>query len=316
MRSALRAAIRSLEAPRYEVIPSASIEEKVLADVPRDVTITVTASPSKGLDASLALTERLSAQGYHVVPHVSARLVTDRVHLGEIVARLVSCGVGDVFVPAGDADPPRGRYDCALSLLRDLDELGRPFREVGITGYPESHPSIPDDVTVQAMWDKRHYATYVVSNLCFNAATVRHWTARLRTRGVTLPLYFGMAGPVEQAKLLRMATKIGVGESARFLSSHRNWFWRMGTPGGYDPSRLLARSAGMLTDPASIVAGVHLFTFNQLRETERWRRTLLDEAASRAPAPSEPPGAGDAVDEPPSSASREVDSPRRERGVG
>lgn len=307
MRSALRAAARLLQTPRYEVIPNGSIEEKVLADVARDVTITVTASPTKGLDASLALTERLRAEGYRVVPHVSARLVTDRAHLDEIVARLVSCGVSDVFVPAGDADPPRGRYDCALSLLRDLDELGRPFREVGITGYPESHPSIPDDVTVQAMWDKRQYATYVVSNLCFNAATVRQWTARLRTRGVTLPLYFGMAGPVEQAKLLRMAAKIGVGESARFLSSHRTWFWRMGTPGGYDPSRLLQRSASMLTDPAAIVAGVHLFTFNQLKETERWRRALLAGDTSGAARPNEPVVDVDAVDGSTSRASREVD---------
>ena len=30
------------------------------------------------------------------------------------------------------------------------------------------------------MWDKRQYATYIVSNLCFNAATVRNWIGRVR----------------------------------------------------------------------------------------------------------------------------------------
>jgi methylenetetrahydrofolate reductase (NADPH) len=275
VRSGLKAASALLENPRYEIIPSASIEEKVVASVPRGVTITVTASPTKGLDASLAITERLRAAGYRVVPHLSARLVQDKSHLETLVERLVACGVEDVFVPAGDADPPLGRYDSALSLLVDLETLGRPFRDVGITGYPESHPSIPDDVTVQAMWDKRHYATYIVSNLCFNAATVRHWLERLRARGVELPLYFGLAGPVEQAKLLRMATKIGVGESVRVLSKHRSWLFRMGTPGGYDPSRLLQRAGSTLSDPANKIAGVHLFTFNQLRETEAWRQSLL-----------------------------------------
>ena len=275
MRSGLKSATALLTSPRFEIIPNASIVQKVLASVPRDVTITVTASPTKGLDASLDITEQLRAEGYRVVPHVSARLVVDNSHLETLVTRLVACGVDDVFVPAGDADPPAGRYESALSLLLDLDELGRPFPHVGITGYPESHPSISDDLTVQAMWDKRHYATYIVSNLCFNGATVRRWLERLRSRGVELPLYFGLAGPIEQAKLLRMATKIGVGESVRVLSKHGNWLLRMGTPGGYDPSRLLQRVGPTLTDPALKVAGVHVFTFNQVQETESWRQSLL-----------------------------------------
>jgi methylenetetrahydrofolate reductase (NADPH) len=275
VRSALRAATTLLVRPRYEIIPSASIEEKVLEWVPRDVTITVTASPSKGLDASFVLTEKLRANGYRVVPHVAARQVRDRIHLEEIAARLLACGVEDVFVPAGDNDPPAGNYDSSFSLLVDLDSLGRPFANVGITGHPESHPIISDDVTVQAMWDKRRYATYIVSNLCFNAATVRHWIERVRARGVTLPLYFGLAGPVEQTKLLAMATKIGVGDSMRVLSGHTNWIFRLGAPGGYDPTRLLQREGTALADPASLVDGVHLFTFNQVRQAEEWRQSLL-----------------------------------------
>jgi len=275
VRSALRAATALLVRPRFEVIPSSSIEEKVLEWVPRDVTITVTASPSKGLDASFDLTEKLRTNGYRVVPHVAARQVRDQVHLEEIAARLLACGVEDIFVPAGDADPPAGIYDSSFSLLVELDSIGRPFANVGITGHPESHPNISDDLTVQAMWDKRHYATYIVSNLCFKAATVRRWIERVRARGVTLPLYFGLAGPIEQTKLLAMATKIGVGDSMRVLSGHTNWIFRLGAPGGYDPTRLLQQEGAALADPASIVDGVHLFTFNQVRQTEEWRQSLL-----------------------------------------
>ena len=46
-------------------------------------------------------------------------------------------GVSTVFVPGGDQDPPAGDYTSALDLLEDLKELGNPFAEVGITGYPE-----------------------------------------------------------------------------------------------------------------------------------------------------------------------------------
>jgi methylenetetrahydrofolate reductase (NADPH) len=266
---------------RYEVIPAKSIEAKVVESVPRDVTLTVTASPAKGLDATLELTERLAARGYRVVPHLSARLVVDEVHLEEIVKRMQAIGVDDVFVPAGDADPPAGKYDAALPVLTELTRRGKPFADIGITGYPESHPAIDDDVTIQAMWDKRSHATYIVSNLCFDPEAISGWIGRVRRRNVMLPIHVGVAGPVERAKLLSMATKIGVGESAKFLTKHVSWFVRFAAPGGYSPDRLLRKTAGALTAPHSGVAGLHVFTFNQVAETEQWRQQLLQRLTRR-----------------------------------
>ncbi|MDG9720120.1 methylenetetrahydrofolate reductase [Streptomyces sp. DH24] len=268
-----RALLRSV---RYEVLPARATEDKVLAHVPRDIAVTVTASPVKGLEPTLDLATRLAAHGFRVVPHVPARLLRDDAHVKDVVDRLRCAGVDDVFVPAGDADPPAGPYDGALPLLRRLDALGSPFAQVGITGYPESHPLIHDDLTIQAMWDKRAHATYIVSNLCFDPRLLGDWVGRVRRRGVTLPLRVGVAGPVQRAKLLSVAAKIGVGESTRFLTKHASWFLRFAAPGGYSPGRLLARSAGALTEPSAGVAGLHVFTFNQIAETERWRRALLD----------------------------------------
>jgi methylenetetrahydrofolate reductase (NADPH) len=254
---------------RYEVIPTRTIEDTIAASVSPDVTITVTASPTKGLGPTLDLTERLTERGYRVVPHLSARLVADRAHLEEIVDRLVTVGVDDVFVPAGDADPPAGDFHGALPLLAELTALGRPFRHVGITGYPQSHPAIDDDIVVQAMWDKRAHATYIVSNLCFDPKVLTSWVARVRRRGVDLPIRVGLAGPVERTKLLSMAGKIGVGESARFLGKHLSWFARLAT--AYSPDRLLDRASPVLAAPESAVVGLHVFTFNQVAETEKWR---------------------------------------------
>ncbi|WP_330341969.1 5,10-methylenetetrahydrofolate reductase [Streptomyces sp. NBC_00557] len=270
---------RLLTRVRYEVLPAKAAEEKVLAHVPRDVVVTVTASPVKGLEPTLLLTERLAAHGYRVVPHVPARLLRDDTHLKDVAERLRTAGVADVFVPAGDADPPAGPYHGALPVLRALADLGGPFADLGITGYPESHPLIHDDVTIQSMWDKRTYATYIVSNLCFDAGVLGDWLARVRRRGVTLPVHLGVAGPVQRAKLLSMAAKIGVGESTRFLTRHPSWFLRLAAPGGYAPERLLTRGAPAFTAPAAAVAGLHLFTFNQIAETERWRRAALDRLA-------------------------------------
>jgi methylenetetrahydrofolate reductase (NADPH) len=265
-----------LSGPRYEVIPAKGTEQAVVDWVPSGATVTVTASPVKGLEPTIGLAEKLAARGYRVVPHLAARSVTSHAHLDGIVARLTACGVDDVFVPGGDAPHPAGPFDGALPLLQRLDELGRPFARTGITGYPESHPKIHDDVTVQAMWDKRRYASYIVSNVCFDAAGLGRWIGRIRARGVTLPLYVGLAGPAERARLLRMAAVAGATESARFIARHPGWILRFWVPGGYSPDRFLDRVAAAITAPGAGVAGLHLFTFNQLQAAGQWRRAALE----------------------------------------
>jgi len=280
-RGSLRRVASLLAHPRYEVLPTASTEDSVLKWVPRDVTVTVTASPAKGLEPTLELATRLAAHQYRAVPHLSARLVRDEGHLVDIVDRLRTAGIRDVFVPAGDADPPAGPFGSALALLQKLDELGRPFANVGVTGYPQSHPVIGDDVTIQAMWDKRQHATYLVSNLCFDPRTLRQWVRRIRARGVTLPLFVGLAGPIERTRLLKMAAKAGAAESSRFLARHGEWFVRLGTPGAYSPERLLGDVSSALSAADAGVDGLHIFTFNQVQQTEQWRQELL-QRASRA----------------------------------
>jgi methylenetetrahydrofolate reductase (NADPH) len=240
------------------------------------MTLTVTASPVKGLEPTIALTERMAAHGYRVVPHLAARSVIDDAHLTGIIERLKACGVDDVFIPGGDATHPAGPFDGALPLLERLTELGRPFSRIGITGYPESHPKIHDDITIQAMWDKRKHASYIVSNVCFDPAAIARWIQRIRGRGVTLPVYLGLATPAERSRLLKMAAVAGAAESARFITRHPSWILRFWLPGGYSPDRLLDRAAPVITGPDAGVAGLHLFTFNQLQQAEQWRKAALE----------------------------------------
>src|SRR3954469_6297177 len=272
-----------LTSARFEVLPTGSIEDKVLEHLPTGRTVTVTASPAKGLEATLSRTERLSKHGYAAVPHLAARMVSGRAELEEICARMRDAGVRTVFVPGGDQDPPAGEYASALELLEDLTALGQPFDEVGITGYPESHPTISDDLTVQAMGDKRRHATHIVrhaphigSTLTCAPDAVGRWVDRLRTRGVTMPVLLEIPGPIDRAKLLTMATKIGVGDSTRFLAKHKGTFARLAAPGGFTGERFLERCAPVLARPEALVTGLHVYTFNQVAETEAWRRDYLD----------------------------------------
>ncbi len=266
-----------LRKTRYEVLPTASIGDLVREHVPTDVTVTVTASPAKGLGPTLDLATSLAADGYDVVPHLAARMVSGRSELAEITERLTSVGVHKVFVPGGDAPEPAGDYHEALDLLKDLTDLGRPFDHVGIACYPESHPTIDDDLQIQAMWDKRMHSTHIVSNMTFDAESVATLVERVRRRKVMLPILVGVPGPVERTKLLGMATKIGVGDSVRFLKKQRKVFTRMAAP-GFGTDRFVARIAALAANDRLAIEGLHLYTFNQVGVAETWRKRMLAEA--------------------------------------
>jgi methylenetetrahydrofolate reductase (NADPH) len=267
--------INFLRHPRYEVLPTEGVEELVVAHVPHEVTVTITASPRRGIEATVSLAERLAKHGYQVVPHISARLIRDETHLSEVLERVVALGRNEAFVVAGDAKEPAGDFPDSISLLEAISAHPQGLREIGVTGYPERHSFIEDDLTIQAMWDKRRIATYIVSNLCFDPRIVKKWVARVRRRGVQLPIHIGLAGVADPAKLLRVSTRIGLADSARFLRGHSNWFMRMVQPGGYDPERFAAGLLPDLAAPERNVAGLHFFTFNEIEATERWRQETL-----------------------------------------
>ena len=50
-------------------------------------------------------------------------------------------------------------------------------------------------------------------------------------------------------------------------------------PGGYEPGRFLHALLSAIADPALHVAGLHVFTFNEIEPTERWRREMLSRLA-------------------------------------
>src|SRR3954452_20405032 len=268
-----------LRSSRFELLPLDGIYEQVVEHLGTDTKVTVTASPRKGLEATLELSERLSAAGYPVVPHLSARLVRDRAHLEEVLARLSAAGIRELFVPAGDATEP-GEFQGAADLLEAMGEARTQFDRIGITGYPESHHLISDEEIIRAMFTKAEMATDIVSQLCFDPATIAWWIGAVRARGVRLPIWIGIPGCVDHAKLMRISLKIGMGESARFLSHQRGWVSRLLTK-QFKPDRLLDGLAQVVEEPDTGVAGFHLYTFNEVGRTERWRQRAIARLETR-----------------------------------
>jgi methylenetetrahydrofolate reductase (NADPH) len=273
----------ALSRARFEILPFERIEESVLEHVPRDLKLTVTVSPTRGLEPTLDLAVRLAGRGYRVAPHLAARLVRDEAHLDEILGRLEGAGVREVFVVAGDAREPAGSFQGAHALLEAMAERGHALDAVGITGYPESHPFISDEETIQAMFDKQPFADYIVSQISFDPNVIGGWIDRVRRRGTHLPIYLGLPGKVDRRKLVRISARIGVGESVRFLRKQAGWLSHLIAPGGYRPDRLLEQLAPYVADPRANVPGFHVYTFNEVGPTERWRRETIEQLADDEP---------------------------------
>ncbi|MDP8977522.1 MAG: methylenetetrahydrofolate reductase [Actinomycetota bacterium] len=262
-----------LEPPRFEVLPLPGVVDAA-AHVPPAGAVTVTCSPTRGLDESLRVTEDLVGRGLSVVPHVAARLVSGPGHVRAIVRRLDALGVRDVFVVGGDSKTPAGPYATGLDLLRALADAGHGFDEIGVPAYPEGHPHVPVDVLSEVLCAKQAFATYLVTQMCFDGPPVLGWLDDARRRGVWLPAYIGLPGIVDRAKLLRISVKIGVGDSARFLKKNRTGVARLVRPGSYSPEQLVKRLAVGARDRDRAVRGFHLFTFNEVEATAQWARQL------------------------------------------
>ncbi len=258
-----------LKEPRYEVIPVQGIEQKVAA-LPYGATVTITASPKLGMDRTLDVSTALAARGFRVVPHFAARMVAGRSHLERLVQRLEDSSIREVFVIGGDADPPAGDYADAGDLLEALTGLAHPFVRVGIGGYPEGHPLISDDRLLEALLRKQPFASFLVTQLCFDATTLASWTRDIRDAGVDLPVVVGLPGVVERRKLAEISLKTGVGASLSYLRKHGRQIVTLARSRRYDPTSLAEEVAGYAGDPALGLRGVHLFTFNQVEQTRDW----------------------------------------------
>ena len=170
--SAASALAELLRRPRYEVLPLDGIEDDVAASLGTDVTITVTGSPSRGLDATLDLSERLAARGYRVVPHLPARQVRDAAHLDELLDRIEAAGIRRLFVPAGDTSEPAGRVRRRRGAARGDGPAARRLRRDRHHRLPREPPPDPDEETIRAMFAKAEMATDIISQICFDADTI------------------------------------------------------------------------------------------------------------------------------------------------
>ncbi len=274
-----RAALREVLAdPIFELLPLKSLPEQI-GHLPPGALVSVTASPAKGIDATVDWAARLQADGFRAIPHLSARMIADRATLTRLLSRVREARLTRAFVVGGDADEP-GEYLDGLSLLRAMTELGHPFTTLGCPAYPQGHPDIPDAALAQALVDKAPFVAHVTTQMDFDAAAIARWVRARRAEGFEPGIVIGVPGVADPQKLLSIAARIGVKDAKRFLVKNLRFVTGLAKSGGfYKPTGFMEDLAPLVADPAARVTGFHLYTFNAVEATESWRQGMLEKLA-------------------------------------
>ena len=111
--------------------------------------------------------------------------------------------------------------------------------------------------------------------MCFDDQTLKAWLKQLRHRGITLPAWIGIPGSVARSALLQTSVRIGVGDSLRFLRKNTRVAARLLASANYSPDDLLSRLGPVFADHSLFIAGLHIYSFNQVEQSENWRQRAL-----------------------------------------
>jgi len=244
----------------------------IAALLPAGTPVYVNHLPRHRLEDSLEAIAALRAAGLEPVPHIAARRIVGR---GELESFLRAALVRKALILGGDEPEARGPYADGAALIRSgmLEDCG--LREIGLPGYPEGHPRIPQIALEQAFGEKLALAAghglgaYVVTQFCFSPARVIEYCAALLRAAPGVPVYVGLAGPASAAALLRYAQRCGVSASLRALQAQGLNAVRLVTR--TDPQEQLAALARFCAaHSACNVVGVHLFSFGGVTATAAW----------------------------------------------
>jgi methylenetetrahydrofolate reductase (NADH) len=272
---ASRAALRGvLTDPIFELLPLKNLADQV-PHLPPGARVSVTASPAKGIDATVDWAVRLQADGFRATPHLSARMIASRSVLAGLLDRAREGGLTHAFVVGGDADEP-GEYLDGLSLIQAMTELGHPFSTLGCPAYPQGHPDIPDGALAQALLDKAPYVAHVTTQMDFDTNAIARWVRARRAEGFEPDVVIGVPGVADPQKLLSIAARIGVKDAKRFLVKNLRFVTGLARSGGfYKPTGFVEALAPLVGDAEAHVTGFHLYTFNAVEATESWRQGML-----------------------------------------
>lgn len=281
-RSAKEATVAGmLEGYSIEVLPrtAAKIPDfKVL--LPAGTRVYIANVEGTDFEDMITTARRLRGDGFDVMPHFPARLISDASEFETSLARYRDeADINQALLVGGGVARPVGDYDNTMQLLDTglFDKYG--FKRLHIAGHPEGNSDIDKDgsskrvdealLWKQAFSDKTDAQMAIATQFFFDAEPVIGWTERLQDMGVTLPIHVGIAGPAKLQTLIKYAIACGVGPSIKVLKRRALDIRKLLLP--YEPTEVLSQLAKYVAAmPNSPIEQVHFFPLGGIKTCVEW----------------------------------------------
>ncbi|MEJ0088047.1 MAG: methylenetetrahydrofolate reductase [Pseudomonadota bacterium] len=250
--------------------------------IPPSMCVYVAHTPKASLEDVVRVALRLRAHGLSVSPHIVARRVDDLDGLRGALRKLVSAGVEQILLIAGDRAASQGCFTSTLELLESRVTLDAGIHRIGVAGHPEGHPVVPEATLWEALAQKQAFAAasgtrmHIATQFGFDARALGVWERGLAARGITLPIHAGVAGPTPLTRLLKYAMQCGVGASLQAVTGNSLTIGRLPHLVTRVDEMLLGVYAAKQATPDSRIFAPHFFAFGGVLETARWLRAVTD----------------------------------------
>jgi methylenetetrahydrofolate reductase (NADPH) len=244
--------------------------------IPKKTAISVTFLPGEDMSARIAAATLVKSFGFTPVPHISARRLLSHQDLTTFLFRLqTEVGVERAFVVAGDPPKALGPFEDALAVIRTGELAAIGVRKVGISGYPEGHPDIPDE----KLWDAlraKHLAlteqglgVEIMTQFAFDSVPVLRWLEGVRQDAkIAATVRVGLPGPASLKTLLRFAARCGVGATASVMAKYGVSITQLLNTTG--PSALIDEFLERLNPRIHGDVRFHFYPFGGLKKTVDW----------------------------------------------
>lgn len=270
-----------LEGYSIEVMPRTAEKVENFRDlIPQTTRIYVAHIQGTPIEDMRATVTRFVRDGFSVMPHIPARLITDQATLANWIARYQDAGIEEALLLGGGLRTPVGDFHSSIQLLET--GLFDGFKRLHIAGHPEGNKDIDPDGSdknvmkalrwKQAFSDQADAEVAIVTQFAFEAAPVIAWAERLCAEGIYLPIHVGLAGPAKLQTLLKFAIACGVGPSLRILQKRAKDVTKLVLP--FEPTETVAEFARYkAAHPDTLIHQAHLFPLGGIAGAANWVQT-------------------------------------------
>ena len=232
------------------------------------------------IEEMVATAKRLANDGFAVMPHLPARIISDAALLEDWLDRYQGeAGVDQALLLAGGVDKPYGSLTSSMDMMETglFDKKG--FKRLHIAGHPEGNKDIDPDGSdqnvmealrwKQAFSERTDAEMALATQFCFEAGPVIEWADKLRAAGVDIPIHIGVAGPAKLQTMIKFAIACGVGPSLRVLQKRAKDATKLLLP--FKPDEFVTDLAlHKAANPEFNISHVHFFPLGGIGKSAEW----------------------------------------------